>query len=168
MTRTSIAVCILCGLGSTTMAQESIELNVEARVDTRCEVDGFDRTSYDFTSGTSDTIEFSLYCNTEMNIELVSAYGGLLHEKRSEQAGTREEYLRPYTATLDLVGADFNAKMTSADLEEGVSYEVPGVIFDDVGRLRIELDSPLDDGYAGEYSDQISITVTPSLAMVNS
>ena len=162
-----VLAVIAASFGITSASLADISLDVEAIVPTRCEINGLNR-QYDLSDTTEQTLQFDLYCNTEMNISFSSAYGGLLHERRSAEDGSTEEYLRTYQTVLELTNSGFAAEMTSTEMQAGVSINVPGVLFDDVGRLKITLDAPLDDGYAGEYKDKIEITITPSLALVQS
>jgi len=50
----------------------------------------------------------------------------------------------------------------------GTSFPVDGgVVFDSTGSIEIILDEEMGDGHAGEYIDEIKISVFPSLSGFN-
>lgn len=150
-------------------AETALQLDLEANVDTRCEVTRSHNESLDLSSNVAGSLGFDLYCNTEMTINLTSANGGLVHEDRTPRSGEdTDKYLRPYDLDIQLRSSGFNASSTSSDLAKGVAYQVPGVVFDDVADLSIKLEKPIDDGFSGRYYDEIRITVTPSLSAIPS
>jgi len=147
------------------IADAPVKLNLEANVEPRCEISKATSTSVNLSSDVLGAASFILYCNTEMTINIASANGGLLHETRSiSNADAVEVYLRPYDFDFTLLATGFSVSANSADIKTGISYSVPGVIFEDTAELNIQLEKPIDDGFAGEYVDELRITVTPSLS----
>jgi len=170
ITRSIAMAGMTVGLGLTALpalADSNLSLDVAAEVEPRCELSNISDSALDFSDVNAMSITFSVYCNTEMTIQVSSSYGGILNEDRADRSGDTSEFLRDYVATVSLSNHGFNQSASSAELAESVVFNIDGVVFDDTGKLEIELDRSIQDGYAGEYRDSIRLSVYPSLATLN-
>jgi len=162
----STAICT----ASTGSAQDfnKLELNLSGEVEPRCELTDFNQSSADFSLENNARIDFNVYCNLEMSVSISSENGGLAHETRGNASSTNPMFIRRYEAKLSILGAEFEATMRSEDMQSGVTFELGDVVvFETSGSIEIELDESVAGGYAGVYSDQIRVTVAPSLATIN-
>jgi len=147
---------------------QALQIDLQGVVESRCEINNVNSVALDFSSDSVGEINFNIFCNVAMSIALESENGALLNEDAAARHGFDESFARTYSATLSLAAFGFTRNAESADLRDGVSFDVTeGIVYDTTGAVRIELDAPLAGGYAGNYVDQIRITVAPSLAVAS-
>lgn len=145
---------------------QSVSLELTGSIEPRCELSNLSSAEANFAIEDAQIIRFDIYCNLEMSIGLSARNGALTNEAAVGRNGFDSVYVRQYTAFLALQAFDFKRQIEGSELVGGISYDVTdGVVYQTSGSLQIQLDEPLADGYAGEYVDEIRITVTPSLAI---
>lgn len=144
-------------------AQLAIDLT--GSIEPRCELTNIEQETVDFLESESQVISFALYCNLEMSVRLESRNGGLLNADVAAHLGNQDDLNRSYRATFSIPKNSFEKILDSKDMIGGTSFPVTGeVLFDAAGTLEIVLDKALDEGHAGTYSDEVKLSVFPSLA----
>ncbi len=157
-------LCLLVPVIGSAQEGERVELDLEGVVEPKCEIDSLAATQVDFSASDSGQITFDVYCNVEMSIGLSSRNGALVNEEAVSRNGPDPAFEREYTAAVSLDKFSFNRTATSDEMLQGVSFEVSeGVVFQTSGAVNIDLLEPVAGGRAGKYTDQIRISVTPSL-----
>lgn len=171
--RSTLLAAVLVSVGAAPLAlplhaQEDVSMDLVGEIEPRCEFVRFDTRQLDFTVQSDARIDFDLYCNLGMTVSLSSKNGALLNEKLAARVERIPEHGREYDAVLTIDAGDFRLDTDSIAMQEGVSISTGEyVVFDTAGALDITLRAPLEGGYAGDYSDVISITLSPSLATLN-
>lgn len=153
-------------LGSSSAEQE-LSLDLTGTIEPRCELNDLESSSADFDQNTK-TIDFSLYCNTEMSMTLESANGGLLNAKTGTSDNQIADTMWRYSATVNIESLQFEKSVSSLDMVEGISFKVSGgVAFNSNGSLVLKLEDNTETLRAGTYTDEIKISIFPSLAGFN-
>jgi len=161
------AIIVTPGL-SIADSERVLQLDLQGVIEPSCEINSVSSVALDFSTESTGEINFNVSCNVEMSIGLSSQNGALLNEEAATRNGFDESFARTYSATLKLAAFDFTRTTDSEALQDGVSYDVTeGIVHDTTGSVHIELDSPLAGGFAGTYTDQIRITVAPSLSVAS-
>ena len=146
-------------------ADGPLSMELTGKVEPVCTIESSDSTKVDLSAENKQSLLFNIYCNTEMTIGLQSINGGMLNISR-DSGNDNTPVLYPYEATVSLTEFDFLRTFSSDILLQGVTTEVEGgVVFEDQMEIAIEMASKLEDGYAGAYTDSISISIFPSLAV---
>lgn len=120
------------------------------------------------TGGEQIEASFSLGCNVPFELSFRSARGGLAHvtQPRGEGpfAGTLGYTLTVAVPTLRPAPAILRGAFTSAELASGRTLSSGEAVAAGGGRLRILTAMPQGAGLlAGDYSETLSVTVTPRM-----
>ena len=148
---------------------ESLTIELTGTIEPRCELSGISSEAVTFADGAGNVIDFNVYCNVEMSIRLESKYGGLLNTIAADKYGLSDEMYKRYIAELTVNSIGFEKSVSSTEMIDGATFPVTGgVAFESSGSLKLELqEDGLREGHAGVYSDQIKISVFPSLSSFN-
>ena len=167
--RVVLVSLLFLGMTGASLAQDSaVVMDLQGEIEPRCEFTQYNSSEVDFSINNDATINFTVYCNMAMTINLTSKNGALLNENLAARFGRLDEFLREYDAVLTLENSGFERTASSAEMQDGVTFSTgDDVVFDTLGALEIQLRTAVAGGHAGRYTDVISIAVSPSLAAFN-
>ena len=163
-----IVTATLATMAPVAQADTQLIMQLAGIIEPRCELLNIEKEKVDLSETSNERINFSLYCNIEMSMQLESSNGGLLNTKTAARTGFDEALIRRYKADVAIDSIGFETQVTSRAMVGGALFQVTGgVVFESQGSIEIVLDEPLGEGYAGEYTDEIKINIFPSLSYLN-
>ena len=127
-------------------------------------IDGLQNPTTDTIQRTKASLPFTVSCNTPVSVALESSDGGL----KFKGAGTSDRAfttLIPYSAKVRLPdrGAVLNCRSSDMTHKNGCKAEVDATTIDGDGEIEVAFKASNDLMLAGEYQDQVTITLTPAL-----
>lgn len=166
---TSITTVLLFSIFQNGHANDTeLTLDLSGTIEPRCEMTNLAKEVATFKENNNESVSFNLYCNLEMTMRIESLNGGLLNSTAAERFGFSEEMIRRYKAIISINSVEFETTVSSTDMVGGASFPVTGgVVFDSSGSIEIKLDEELGEGHAGDYVDEIKVSVFPSLSGFN-
>ncbi len=165
---TGLLIVLFTGSNGSFANETELTLDLSGTIEPRCELKNLEKNAATFKENQNALIAFNLYCNLDMSMRVESLNGGLLNSKAAERLGFSNEMLRSYSAIINIDSVGFGKTVSSSDMVGGASFPVTGgVVFESTGSIEIELDEELGEGHAGDYVDEIRISVFPSLSGFN-
>lgn len=128
------------------------------------EVVGLQNPSTDAVQATDTELPFTVSCTAPVKVTMSSAKGGLQTDRTS--GDTDFISLVGYNATLDMPGASDALECRSEDMANGGTgciKQLSNETFDGDGRIRIHTTASGDLLLAGQYSDTVTLTISPQL-----
>jgi spore coat protein U-like protein len=146
-----------------------LDVVLTGRIRDRCQLSGGGELNFGELSGNkSITANVGLDCNVPFSLGFESAHGGLAHATlpggQGPFAGTLGYTLTVIVPTLSPKAGSLTGSFTSAQLVSRRTLSSGEAIAAGGGRLEVRTANPSGAGLlAGEYSERLTVTVTPRL-----
>lgn len=154
-----------CATPDNLAADNSVTLELTGYEDPRCGVTGLtDRIELgNLDRGGSQTLAFTLACNTPFSASLTSRHGALVQTGAGEGAPAIAYQI--WTLVRTTGGAALTGRCPSAQLQAGAAcrFAVSGaaVALNEPAALTLSWDEPGESLPAGQYEDFLTLTLTP-------
>jgi len=173
----SLAVCAAPAFahdrGDTPRLQPNLRVGIQGVVPADCQlsqsthevaIEGFQNPATDTVQRASARLPFTVSCNTPVSVTLDSRSGGL----KFAGSGTNDRAfatLIPYSAKVHLPnrGAVLNCRSGEMASQNGCRTEVDAATVDGEGSIELAVPAMNKLVLAGQYQDQVTITLTPAL-----
>jgi hypothetical protein len=173
----SVALCAAPALADhridAPQLKQSLRIGVQGVVPADCQlsqsqhdftIEGFQNPQTDTVQRTSAKLPFTVSCNTPVSVTLDSRSGGL----KFAGSGTSDRAfatLIPYLAKVHLPsrGAVLSCRSGEMANQNGCQTTVEATMIDGEGSIEVAVPASNKLVLAGQYQDQVTITLTPAL-----
>ncbi|TMO46641.1 hypothetical protein CWC05_05100 [Pseudoalteromonas ruthenica] len=143
---------MLASLDGSIATANEVSLAMYGYIKARCSV-AFHQHDVELSNTRSSQAELDLRCNSPMTLTLYSQNGGLSHHNN--------DVLVPYRVTLTVPKAKRETVFSALQLKQGKAIHFEQVLFSERASLAVQLQQQLV--FAGRYSDEIRLEITPDL-----